>query len=265
MMAMVKRRKGPPARSNAAQRNPERAQVVTESRPPETVSEPETEVTAPAGASPPAETSAAMTTDIHTPSVHDVLLETVSADALGAGTGQPEGDSVARHPPVEEQHAEEKHAEEKHAESAESPEAATSTADEAEPAPVMQPPEALDAAPEPVRARDVEPEAVAAVEIASESAASPVARTPEAILRPTVVSFDVIGEITEANATILAFLRSEGSAAMAHWQSLSGARTPADAIRIQVDEMQRAADASLTCFNMLARRAGRLAAGISRA
>lgn len=255
---MVKRRKGPPARSSAVRRNPERAEMVTESRPPENVSEPENDVLA-------------LETEVHTASVHDVLLETVSTEALEAGTGlhatedsPPQGapaQDAAVHEPVE---------------AAETVEVIT---DEAEPAAVMQPPEALDATPDAIAIPDVTPEpeavpaagtipeavAVAAIETIPASVALPVAVTPDAILRPTTASFDVIGEITEVNATILAFLRNEGSAAMAHWQSLSGAKTPADAIRIQVDEMQRAADASLTCFNVLARRAGRLAAGMGRA
>ena len=270
---MVKRRKGPPARSSAVRRNPERAEMVTESRPPENVSEPENDVPA-------------LETEVHTASVHDALLETVSADALEAGTGQhatedlppqdlspqdlPPQDFTAQDAPVQDSAVYEP------VEAAETVEAIT---DEAEPAAVMQPPEALEATPDAIAIPDVTPEpeavpaagtipeavAVAAIETIPASVALPVAVTPDAILRPTTASFDVIGEITEVNATILAFLRNEGSAAMAHWQSLSGAKTPADAIRIQVDEMQRAADASLTCFNVLARRAGRLAVGMGRA
>ena len=209
---MVKRRKGPPARSSAVRRNPERAEMVTESRPPENVSEPENDVLA-------------LETEVHTASVHDVLLETVSTEALEAGTGL---------------HA-------------------------AEDSPPQGAPAQDAAVHEPVEAAETVEVITAAIETIPASVALPVAVTPDAILRPTTASFDVIGEITEVNATILAFLRNEGSAAMAHWQSLSGAKTPADAIRIQVDEMQRAADASLTCFNVLARRAGRLAAGMGRA
>ena len=46
-------------------------------------------------------------------------------------------------------------------------------------------------------------------------------------------------------------------------QGLAQARRPYR--MLPDDEMQRAADASLTCFNVLARRAGRLAAGMGRA
>lgn len=264
---MVKRRKGPPARSSAVRHNPERAEMVTESRPPGNVSEPEHD-------------GPALETEVHTASVHDALLETVSADALEAGSGQhdtresdPE-DAPAQDAPAQDTPAQASAVHEP-VETAETVEAAT---DAAEPAAVMQPPEALEAAPDAVAVADVTPEAeaapvaatipvtvaVATPETIPASVVLPVAAPPDAILRSTAASFDVIGEITEVNATILAFLRSEGSAAMAHWQSLSGAKTPADAIRIQVDEMQRAADASLTCFNVLARRAGRLAAGMGR-
>lgn len=239
---MVKRRKGPPARSSAVRRNPEEAQMVVEPRLPE----PEIALES-------AEASA-LGTEVHVPSVHDALLETVSADALEAAAGQPVSSGPAEAQPTEA------------AETAE-------TADDAtEPTPVMQPPEALEAAPDAVTIPDIAPEPETALAVATlpvavmetASVAQAVAMAQPALPRPTEASFDVIGEITQANATILAFLRSEGSAAMAHWHSLSGARTPADAIRIQVDEMQRAADASLTCFSVLARRAGRLAAGIGR-
>ena len=74
----------------------------------------------------------------------------------------------------------------------------------------------------------------------------------------------VMGELGEANATVLTYLRGEGTAALAHWQALSRAKTPADAIRIQVDEMQRAADASLSCLAALAKRAGRFSTLIGR-
>lgn len=75
---------------------------------------------------------------------------------------------------------------------------------------------------------------------------------------------EVMGELGEANATVLSYLRSESTAALAHWQALSGAKTPADALRIQVDEMQRAADASLSCFAALAKRASRFTSVIGR-
>ncbi|MGU3361686.1 phasin family protein [Methylobacterium sp. M6A4_1b] len=75
---------------------------------------------------------------------------------------------------------------------------------------------------------------------------------------------EVIGELGEVNTTVLTYLRGESAAAVAHWQALSGAKTPADAIRLQVSEMQRAADASLSCFAALAKRASRFTGVIAR-
>ncbi|WP_375456335.1 phasin family protein [uncultured Methylobacterium sp.] len=60
--------------------------------------------------------------------------------------------------------------------------------------------------------------------------------------------------------TLFAFMRSESSATLAHLQALRDARSPADAIRLQVSEIQRAADASLTCWTEIARRATRIVA-----
>lgn len=75
---------------------------------------------------------------------------------------------------------------------------------------------------------------------------------------------EVMGELGEVNTTLLTYLRGESAAAVAHWQALSGAKTPADALRLQVTEMQRAADASLSCFAALAKRAGRFTGSLAR-
>ncbi|MBD8905742.1 phasin family protein [Methylorubrum zatmanii] len=64
--------------------------------------------------------------------------------------------------------------------------------------------------------------------------------------------------LTEINAKLFAFARGEGEAALAHFQALTRAKSPAEAIRLQVTELQRAADASLTCFNEIVRSANRL-------
>lgn len=71
-------------------------------------------------------------------------------------------------------------------------------------------------------------------------------------LVPTLAPF------TEINARLFAFARGEGEAAIAHIQALAQAKSPAEAIRLQVSEMQRAADASLTCFSEIVRSANRL-------
>lgn len=63
--------------------------------------------------------------------------------------------------------------------------------------------------------------------------------------------------LSEINATLVSFVRSEGQAALAHLDALSKATSPADAVRLQFSEIQRAADASLTCFGALLRTANR--------
>lgn len=69
-----------------------------------------------------------------------------------------------------------------------------------------------------------------------------------------VPAFEPLNEI---NATLFAFARGEGEAAVAHFQALTKAKSPAEAIRLQVSEFQRAADASLTCFSHILRSANR--------
>ncbi|WP_019904701.1 hypothetical protein [Methylobacterium sp. 77] len=77
-----------------------------------------------------------------------------------------------------------------------------------------------------------------------------------------IVPASALTEITAANDTLTAYVRNESIATFAHWRALSTAKNPADALRLQVSEMQRAADASLSCFASLARRAGRIAASV---
>lgn len=67
-----------------------------------------------------------------------------------------------------------------------------------------------------------------------------------------------LAPLTEINAKLFAFARGESEAALAHFQALVRAKSPAEAIRLQVTEMQRAADASLTCFSEIVRSANRL-------
>jgi hypothetical protein len=94
---------------------------------------------------------------------------------------------------------------------------------------------------------------------ASEPAALTPAAPPRLPLPTRGSALDAMSEFTEVNATLVAFLQGEGQAAISHFRALATAKTPADAIRLQVGEMQRAADASLTCFSVLARRATRFA------
>lgn len=53
------------------------------------------------------------------------------------------------------------------------------------------------------------------------------------------------------------YMHNESVAALSHMRALSTARSPAEMIRLNVTEMQRAADASLTCWSDIARRAAR--------
>jgi hypothetical protein len=67
-------------------------------------------------------------------------------------------------------------------------------------------------------------------------------------------------DVVEIGSTIARYGRGEGEAAFAHLRALSGARTPADLIRLQVGEVQRAADASLTCWVTVVGQASRVVA-----
>ncbi|TFZ61328.1 Phasin [Methylorubrum sp. Q1] len=67
-----------------------------------------------------------------------------------------------------------------------------------------------------------------------------------------------LAPLTEINAKLFAFARGESEAVLAHFQALAQAKSPAEAIRLQVTEMQRAADASLSCFSAIVRSANRL-------
>lgn len=67
-------------------------------------------------------------------------------------------------------------------------------------------------------------------------------------------------DLAAAGATFQAFLLNEGLAAFAHWRALSQAPSPAEALRLHVGEMQRAADASITCMGRIVGHLGRLGA-----
>lgn len=198
--------------------------------------------------------------------IHETLLEGVSADALAAhGGGEPEAA-----PPSGTDRSDATDSEPALAENLTVvPEAA------AEPLPLAT--EAVEAAsaasesfaeamPEPVAAPIASPlPALEGIPVAVPSLAEPGPGFQTLTKRAGSPRIgQVMGELGEVNATLLTYLRGEGTAALAHWQALSGARTPADALRIQVDEMQRAADASLSCFAALAKRAGRFTALIGR-
>ncbi|WP_238310039.1 Phasin [Methylobacterium organophilum] len=73
-----------------------------------------------------------------------------------------------------------------------------------------------------------------------------------------------LAPLNEINATLVAYARNEGAAALAHIQALSKATSPAEVIRLQVDELQRVADASLTCISDIVRSANRFTESATR-
>ncbi|KQT53442.1 hypothetical protein ASG52_04810 [Methylobacterium sp. Leaf456] len=104
---------------------------------------------------------------------------------------------------------------------------------------------------------------LAAVEAATEASRAPLTAAESSAKSLTeavgarftfIPTFEPLNEI---NATLMAFARGEGEAAVAHLQALTKAKSPAEAIRLQVSEFQRAADASLTCFSHILRSANR--------
>lgn len=198
----------------------------------------------------------------HAPNLHDALLEGVSPDALAAAAGS-DGTPV----PVV----------------TESATATTETSERVEDLTVV--PEETAAPGE--GGRETVRAATDAVEVATDAVETIAQTLPATMAEPlpaarpvlegSQASFgkladlaksprisEVMGELGEVNTTVLTYLRGEGAAAVAHWQALSGAKTPADAIRLQVTEMQRAADASLSCFAALAKRASRFTGTIGR-
>ncbi|KQP54183.1 hypothetical protein ASF39_19605 [Methylobacterium sp. Leaf108] len=96
--------------------------------------------------------------------------------------------------------------------------------------------------------------ALVALEPPEEPPESPFVVPTEAVTRPHAVPSDLVS----AGATLQAFLLNEGLAAVAHWQSLAAARSPAEAVRLHVTEVQRAAEASITCMGRIANHLGRV-------
>ncbi|MCJ2088986.1 hypothetical protein MKK88_23815 [Methylobacterium sp. E-005] len=67
-------------------------------------------------------------------------------------------------------------------------------------------------------------------------------------------------DMIEIGSTIARYMQDEGAAALAHFRALSDVRTPADLIRLNVNEARRAADASLTCWVTVMGKASRAVA-----
>jgi hypothetical protein len=65
---------------------------------------------------------------------------------------------------------------------------------------------------------------------------------------------------TGIGSTIARYMRGESEAALAHLRALSQAGSPTELMRLQMGEVQRVADASLTCWSDVIRKASRLVA-----
>lgn len=89
--------------------------------------------------------------------------------------------------------------------------------------------------------------------------AKPVAHDGTDAADQGAVAPDRLGFV-EIGSTVARYMRGEGEAAVAHMRALSGAGSPAELMRLQMGEVRRAADASLTCWSDVARKASRLVA-----
>ncbi|SFL72005.1 hypothetical protein [Methylobacterium pseudosasicola] len=114
---------------------------------------------------------------------------------------------------------------------------------------------------------DAGPDAPAEAKLPVAALVPPVTNLPVPVPPATPVVIEAIakgGPVTFASdstgigATIASYMRGEGEAAVAHFRALTQVRTPADLIRLQVGEVQRAADASLTCWSTVFRKASRM-------
>ena len=184
-------------------------------------------------AKPPREADAPVPTESH---AEESAIETAAAPAVAAGTPETAPDLAPASALIPE---------------ATEPQAALAEAALAEAAPTQETFETIAAA---------IPGTTPADEIAAETV---LAAAPEAsgLAEPNRIAFapDRL-DVVEIGSTIARYVRGEGEAALAHLRALSGARTPADLIRLQVGEVQRAADASLTCWVTVVGKASRVVA-----
>ena len=96
--------------------------------------------------------------------------------------------------------------------------------------------------------------APSAAPVAQDEAAEHVAATSRAGFTPNHRDGTGIG------STIARYMHGESEAALAHLRALSQAGSPTELMRLQMGEVQRAADASLTCWSDVIRQASRLVA-----
>jgi hypothetical protein len=94
----------------------------------------------------------------------------------------------------------------------------------------------------------------AAAPVAQEEVAQDAATASRAGFTPNHLDSAGIG------STIARYMRGEGKAALAHMRALSQAGSPTELMRLQMGEVQRAADASLTCWSDVIRKASRIVA-----
>ena len=105
----------------------------------------------------------------------------------------------------------------------------------------------------------VSPQGIAPHEALPQDAAEP-APSPLPIPAPTLAPATVRFSAEALGTTIMNYFIGEGEAMGAHWRALSGARSMAEVVRLQIGEFQRAADATLTCWGMLTLAASRTVA-----
>ena len=190
--------------------------------------------------------------------LHAHLLDTVSPEALD--TAAPEHATPAEAPvPADAMRAEAAPPEPR----AEAPERAAAVADvqPPSPAPPAPAPQAAFTNVVPLKAavppRPSEPAVPGEAPVQLSDGALPAPASWRAGRRPVA---PLRQDLEGMGETLFAFMRNESSAILTHLNALKDARTPADAIRLQVTEIQRAADASLTCWSEIARRATRIVA-----
>jgi len=115
-----------------------------------------------------------------------------------------------------------------------------------------------------------EPEAPAEAQIPVAALVPPVTIPPVMVPSDTPVVNDTVAAAGQAEfasdrrdsvgigSTIARYMRGEGKAALAHLNALSEAGSPTELMRLQMSEVQRAADASLTCWSDVIRKASRI-------
>ncbi|GJD77742.1 hypothetical protein GCM10007886_53720 [Methylobacterium gregans] len=178
-----------------------------------------------------------------------------SAEAVTEAVPEPASDGPAEDDAVTEPHAATAAAEPE--EPASVNEAAGETPEQIVPeeiAEVAASDEARDEASESVLSDPIPPvAALAALDAAGPSEAG--ARRPPAARTAFRFTFAPVRiDVEEIGVVLANYMHNESVAVLSYMRALGAARSPADMIRLNVTEMQRAADASLTCWSDIARR-----------